>query len=263
LRWRRIINTALVVPLLGATLWFGWPPAADLIARTVPASWEQRLGDSVVATITQGTRRCVAPEGSAALDRLAAHLAEASGLPGTPNVQVVDTALVNAFAAPGRHVVLHRGLIMAASGPDEVAGVLAHEFGHLHHRHGLRNVARAIGVGTLVSILIGGSDFGAFAATLLVTVSYSREFEAEADTFAAEVLTGSGIGVEGLASFFERVEEPGPRGRSVWRYLSTHPDPAERAAALRARAAPPSAPALTPEEWLALRKICSRTDFVL
>ncbi|MBR0649263.1 M48 family metallopeptidase [Roseomonas terrae] len=258
-RWRRAAVTAFAVPLLGATLWFGWPPLADTVARTVPATWEQRLGDSIAASITQGTRRCVAPQGVAVLDRLSTRLAETAGLPTAPAVQVLDSGVVNAFAAPGRQVIIHRGLIYAASSPDEVAGVLAHEFGHLYHRHGLRNVARAIGVGAFVSILMGGSDFGAVAATLLVSVSYTRGFEAEADDFAADVLARSRIDAEGLARFFERMAGRGPRG-SVAGYLDTHPDPAERATALRARrGAAVTMPALTPEEWLALRKICATT----
>ncbi len=260
-RWMRVMKTAFLVPLLGATLWFGWPPLADLLARSVPASWEQRIGDTVAASLTQGTARCTAPGGVAALERLSARLAAAAGLDRPPVVQVVDTGLVNAFAAPGRQVIIHRGLIDAATSPDEVAGVLAHEFGHLHHRHGLRNVARAMGVGAFVSILTGGSDFGAVAATLLVTISYTRGFEAEADVFAAETLGRGGIGVEGLARFFDRAAGVGRAGRFARRYLDTHPDPAERAAWLRAQGGGTTdAPVLTAEEWLALRKICSITS---
>lgn len=259
-RWQRAGLTALIVPLLGATLWFGWPPLADTMARSVPATWEQRLGDAIAASITQGMPRCTGPKGTAALDRVSAELARAAGLPGTPMVQVVDSPVVNAFAAPGRQVIIHRGLIDAAGSADEVAGVLAHEFGHLHHRHGLRNVARAIGVGAFVSILTGGSDFGAVAATLLVTISYTRGFEAEADAFAADTLARAGIGTEGLARFFDRAARAAPAGRFAQGYLDTHPDPAERAASLRAQGGRASAPpVMTSAEWLALRKICSVT----
>lgn len=255
-RRRRAFRTALFVPLLGALLWFGWPPLADAIARTVPMSWEQRIGDSVVATMTNGRRRCEAPDGVAALNRLSARLAETAGLSARPSLVVLDSGLVNAFATPGRHVVIHRGLIDQAGSPEEVAGVLAHEFGHIRHRHGLRHVARAVGVGTFVSVLIGGSDLGAVAATLVVTLSYSRDFEAQADADAADVLTRSGIGVEGLARFFERVAGPARREPSLRAYFTTHPDPAERAAGLRARGGEATAKAMTPEEWQALRMIC-------
>lgn len=259
-RWKRAAVTALAVPILGATLWFGWPPLADALARTTPAAWEERLGDTVAGSINQGMRRCTAPEGVAALDGLSARLAEAAGLPRPPVVQVMDSGVVNAFAAPGRQVIIHRGLIDGAGSAEEVAGVLAHEFGHLHHRHGIRNVARAIGVGAFVSILMGGSDFGAVAATLLVSVSYTRGFEAEADAFAADVLNRSGIGTEGLATFFERMAGPARGRRIAQGYLETHPDPAERAAALRAAGtAATRLPVMTEAEWLALRKICSRT----
>jgi Zn-dependent protease with chaperone function len=259
--WRlrnRAMLTALAVPVLGAALWFGWPPLADALARATPAVWEERLGDAVAASLSHGLARCTAPDGVAALDRLGARLAEAGGLAGAPAVQVVDSGLVNAFAAPGRQVIVHRGLIAAAKSPDEVAGVLAHEFGHLHHRHGIRNVARAIGVGAIVSVLIGGSDFGVVAATMLVGFSYTRGFEQEADDFAGDVLRRTGIGVEGLAAFFQRAAEPGPRGGGS--YLDTHPASDQRAARLRAGGGPAApASAMTPQEWSALRGICGTT----
>lgn len=259
-RWKRAALTALAVPILGAALWFGWPPLADALARSTPASWEEGLGDTIAASLNEGMRRCTAPDGVAALDHLAAHLAATAGLPRPPAAQVLDSGVVNAFAAPGRQIIIHRGLIDAARSPEEVAGILAHEIGHLHHRHGIRNVARAIGVGAFVSILMGGSDFGAVAATLLVSISYTRGFEAEADAFAADVLSRNGIGTEGLAAFFERMAGPSRGRRFGQGYLDTHPDPVDRAAALR-EGAPAGArtPAMPPTDWLALRKICSQT----
>lgn len=252
--------TAAAVPLLGATLWFGWPPLADSIARAMPPSWEEPLGDMLAESLGRGQARCAAPEGRAALERLADRLAAAGGLEARPTIRVLDGPMVNAFAAPGGQVVVFRGLIAQAQSPDEVAGVLAHEFGHVRHRHGTRAMVRAMGLGLFISVLIGGSDLGTVALTLMA-LSYSRGFEEEADAYAAGVLRRTGIGTEGLAAFFTRMERAAPSGGGVWSYLHTHPHSGERAARLlRAEGSAPSAPAMTSAEWQALRAICSRTE---
>lgn len=262
-RLRGVLATLVAVPLLGAALWFGWPPLADGIARAIPASWEEPVGGAVIQSFTQGHAQCTAPEGMGALRRLVQQLATAAEMTDPPRVQVVDRPEINAFAAPGGHVVVFRGLLAQAASPDEVAGVLAHEFGHVRHRHGFRALVRASGVGLFASILLGGSDLGTVAVAL-TTLSYTRGFEEEADTFATDVLRRTGFGTEGLAAFFTRVERltGGPQsGRGVWSYLQTHPHPGDRAERLmRAEGAAPRVPVMSSEDWAALRRICGTTQ---
>lgn len=257
---RRALAMALAVPLLGATLWFGWPPLADALARAMPQSWEVPVGTAVVSAIAEGRARCTAPEGTAALQRLAERLAAAGGLTEVPRVQVLDGPEINALAAPGGQVLVFRGLVDQAESAEEVAGVLAHEFGHVRHRHGFRAVVRASGVGIFVSILMGGSDLGTVAVALL-TLSYTRGFEEEADAYAATLLREMGIGAEGLARFFARMERLAPGGQGLWAYLRTHPHSGERAERLRRGAAPAvKSPAMPLADWAALRRVCAQSD---
>ena len=80
------------------------------------------------------------------LDAIVARLAAATPTPRTIRAFVVDRKQVNAFAAPGGHVVLFRGLIEQAGNPEEVAGVLAHEIQHVAQRHATRALEASTGL---------------------------------------------------------------------------------------------------------------------
>ena len=104
---------------------------------------------------------------------------------------VLATPVPNAFALPGGRVYLFNGLLAKAQNPDEIAGVLAHELGHLRHRDGTRNLIYNGGTSFLIGLLFGditGSSALIFASRSLVTASYSREAEQNADTFSIDVM---------------------------------------------------------------------------
>lgn len=237
-----------------ASIWFLWPPLADAIATAVPSAWEARLGRQIAADLAAGHRLCDDPPGVSALDRLSTRLAAGAGISHGLVVQVIDLPEINAFAAPGGQILLLRGLIEAAESGDEVAGVLAHEIGHVAERHGMRSLVRHLGVALLFQVISGGADLGQVAPVLL-TLAYSREFEAEADGRAVELLARAGLRTDGLARFFARLERKEGALPVVLAYLSTHPPAADRQLAVT-RAAAEGKPAMTAEEWQALRRIC-------
>ena len=146
---------------------------------------------------------------------------------------VVDAPEVNAFAVPGGHVYVNRGLIERAENLSELAGVLGHEIGHVVERHGLEQMARMqntqLGL-NLGYILLGRAPgqveqaaVGA-AAQGLIIAPHSREAENEADEVAVQYLVQSGINPDGLVTMFrtllsERERSPG----SLEQWFSTHP----------------------------------------
>ena len=253
LRRYALVAAALAAAL--ALLWLGWPPLADRLALAVPASFAESLGGQVTESLVSGKRLCTQPAGTAALQRLTDRLAAQLTLPHPVRVQVVDDPLVNAFAAPGGYIVLFRGLIAGAGSPEEVAGVLAHELGHVAASHPLRLLMRYSGL-SLAAMLIWGDLNMTTIASLLATFSYSRGFENEADARAIEILQRAGIDSRGLSHFFARVDAG--RIENALRYISTHPTSLDRRAAIEALARP-GAPALTPGEWTALRGICQNS----
>lgn len=245
------LATAALLAAVGA-LWWGLPAISGRIVAHIPPSWEEKLGDAVVLEPVWG-ERCATSTGSAALDRLTRRLLKGAEPPFPITVVVRDSAIVNAYALPGGHIVLLRGLLAQAESPDEVAGVLAHELTHTIKRHPMRALVANSGLALLIEVTLGNGT-GASLGYLLTTLSYSRAMEAEADDGAVHLLQHAGIGTAGFAAFFERMEKRsiGPK----LPYLSTHPPDADRLAAVRATATHGGAPALSTADWQALKHIC-------
>ncbi|WP_210359253.1 M48 family metallopeptidase [Sphingomonas beigongshangi] len=221
-----------------------------MVARLVPASVERQLGETMVGDF--GRRGCTDAAGRAALATLARRID-----PDDPRleVDVVKLPMVNAVTLPGRRIVVFDGLIQAARSPDEVAGVVAHEIGHVRHRDVMEGLLRQFGL----SVLLGGMEghVGGYTNTILAT-AYSRDAEAKADGYAIQLLRDAKVSPLPTAAFFDRLGRGGPgKAERMLAYLATHPVSADRARRFRQSAlAGGYAPALAPSAWHALRGIC-------
>ena len=144
---------------------------------------------------------------------------------------------VNAFTLPGGILVFYSDLIDLARDGNEVAGVLAHEMGHVTHYHAIKGLARQFGVEQLLKSMTGGfSDLGTVGAggSLLLALRNGRGFERDADATAVELLEKLGLRADGVSRFFERMLEKQPVDMaSVIGIWSSHPPTAERIAATR------------------------------
>lgn len=244
---------------VAAMVWFGIPLAADRIAPLVPEAFERRLGDAADAELRVVFPHdvCFGETGVAALVELSARLKEAAKLETEALIEVVDMAVPNALALPGGKIYVFSALLEKARSPDEIAGVIAHELGHLAHRDALRRVIAVGGTSYLVGLLFGdvtGASALIFASKALIGAAHSREQEAQADEFAAELLARLGRPVRPMGELLMRVagsESP------TFGLLHDHPLTADRLAAFTAadqgEAGPPL---LDPEQWAALKAIC-------
>lgn len=108
----------------------------------MPVGVEQQLGATVkpqiLASLSGGkaAKLCTAPAGSAALQKLVAPYLAVAQTPLPVTIEVVDVGVPNAFALPGGHILVLRGLIDKVETPEQLAGVIAHELGHVAHRDG-------------------------------------------------------------------------------------------------------------------------------
>lgn len=246
---------------LAAILFVFLPRISDMLADQLPLEQETAFGQAVLRQVegmlgAEESLVCDAPAGLAALQKLDRRLTEGQGLTYDIDLSVFDHEMLNAFAAPGGHVVILRGLLEAAETPEEVAGVLAHEIGHVEARDPVRLAFRSAGSAGILSLVLGDVTGGAvigLAGDYLLRASYTREAEAAADAFAFDLLARTGVGTEGLAAFFERIE--GMAG-DVPEILSTHPASGNRADAARAAGGAALEPVLSAAEWEALRRIC-------
>ncbi|MET0373404.1 MAG: M48 family metallopeptidase [Rhizorhabdus sp.] len=236
---------------LSALVVLGAIQGLDLLARAIPYSWEQRLGDAISGDF--GEHACRGPAGQKALDGLARRLSP-SGRP--MRVGVVNLPVVNAVALPGGRILIFRGLIDDAKSPDEVAGVLAHEIGHVEHRHVMVSLLRRFGIG----LLIGSGGSAAEYGQALIESRYSRAAESEADDYSIEHMVRAGISTAPTAAMFGRFgrDEAGMPGLFV--YMASHPPSAERNRRFKAatkRVLRPT-PSLDPAGWDAVRTMCGK-----
>jgi beta-barrel assembly-enhancing protease len=192
---------------------------AQEIARQVPL-----VNDAAVVRYINNLGRSIARHGSRNIPY---------------NFYIVDAPQVNAFAVPGGHIYLNRGLVERTRNEAELAGVLAHEIGHVEHRHGIDQMERAQGANlalTAAYVLMGRAPSGVEEALIgvggqLYFARHSREAENEADASAVNLLVRSGIHPQGLPSFFgvlleEQQRQPG----AVEQWFSTHPLTTDRVA---------------------------------
>jgi predicted Zn-dependent protease len=146
-------------------------------------------------------------------------------------IKVIDSEEVNAFALPGGFFFVNSGLIMKADNEAELAGVMAHEIGHVAARHGTRQATRGeiAQLGMIPLIFMGGwTGYGIYqAASVLVPVGFlkfSRAMESEADLLGLEYMYKAGYDPTAFVDFFEKIEtlekrKPG----TVAKVFSTHP----------------------------------------
>lgn len=227
--------------------------APDWLAPNIPFTWEKQMGDAMVGDF--GGRFCNGPGGQAALDALVRKIDR--GKPAV-RVHVANIGMVNAVALPGGNIVLFRGLLQEAKSPDEIAGVLGHEIGHVRKRHVVQALMRQAGL----SVLLGGfGGNGGGYLNAMLAASYSREAESAADDYAIRQLKSARISPDDTAAFFARMSAQEAKlgeAAAALGYVSSHPLSQSRERAFRQskQAGTAYAPVIDANQWAALSDIC-------
>jgi len=214
----------------------------------VSTDQELELGAQFAQQIEQEVTLYTDPEVAGYIDDLGQRLVRHSRRADIPySFKVVDDPeTVNAFALPGGYVYVYRGLILRAENESELAGVIAHEIGHVVARHGAKLMTKKLGVAAIVQLVAGNdpdlwrklaADFVGIGGSVGI-LKYSRDHEYEADAHAVEETYAAGIDPNGMATFFEKLLEMEQREPTkVEQWLSTHPLTRDRIAAVRERTA--------------------------
>lgn len=153
---------------------------------------------------------------------------------------IKDDETLNAFATPGGYIYVYTGLIKYLNNADALSGVMAHEIAHADLRHTSRTLQKQYGVSLLLSVLLGNdaSSLEQIVAQIAGTaagLSFSRDYENEADMQSVEYLSAAPYACNSAAYFFEKLEAEG-EGAGVPEFLSTHPSPENRISDINARA---------------------------
>ena len=224
---RALVRLALLALLSGCAA----PNSSATADAPSSSSPTKAYGRAFMAEALQAYRFVLDPDVTGPVQRTGRRLVEAIGEdPGAFHFFVVDEPQPNAFAIPGGYIFVFTGLLTKLADEDELAGVLAHEIGHVTHNHFFqdRKQVLALNLATLAALLLSGGHPAALAfplgASYNLQLAYSREHEADADAAAVGYLRKAGYDPAGLARFFQTLEIYERFNASeVPAYFTTHP----------------------------------------
>lgn len=257
-RRRRVATLGTFLAISLFVMFVTLPFASGFMARLVPSRVEKTVGAQMVQRVAEESYFCRDPQGLAALQELMDAMLAGQDLGHDFHVYVVDDNHLNAFAAPGGHIVLNRAVIDQAQHPHEVAGVLAHEMAHVMGGHPTRGLVEGLGYG-IFRFLVPGNALVMTPKVLedLLISHHSRADELEADRLGMEILNAAGLDSHGLTEYLERLQAKGPMIPGAADYFSSHPSSDERKSAI-ARLSREGNPPLSSESWSRLKAICAR-----
>lgn len=256
--WRLVfLSVLLMIAFVVALQRWGIPLASRAAVKAVPMHVDQFLGSNSLATIDeylmQPSKLPLAEQESLRAAFARASQALPADLRAEWQLHFRQSKIgPNAFALPGGVMVMTDELVELVNRDEQIiVGVLAHELGHVHGRHGMRMLIQVTGLGAIASLVLG--DFSTILAgvpTLLGQASYSREAEKEADDFSVTLLQAAKISPSVMVTLFEKLSEsrekdnenkkPADEGaNSSWLGIafSSHPANADRIAFFKQAAA--------------------------
>lgn len=238
----RLAGLVILVFLLGMLIYrFALPALVEVAVWATPPAVSDMMASGTLASLDQAIlspsklQPAEQKKIQDGFDRLASF--SARGIKGY-RLNFRDGGYIgpNAFALPDGSLVLTDQLVKMSAGDNEmILGVLAHEIGHVEKSHSLRQLYRAAGTAGLIMLIAG--DIGASGEEILtdgaalLTLSYSRSAEAEADRVSVELMAKAGMDPTAIGRFFELLEKKlGDKGATSM--LSTHPGTPERRQAI-------------------------------
>jgi Zn-dependent protease with chaperone function len=239
-RWARTLESRLVYALAAlivsvlvvfAGLRWGVPAAASLAAHTLPAGLDAHIGREALALmekISLDPSKLPAARQQTIAQGLAGYCRRQACPPHRLLFRDSPMFGANAMALPGGTVVVTDELVKLARHDDEVLAVIAHELGHVQHRHSLRLALQSIGAGAILVAITGDigsvTDLAAGLPSLLLQTGYSRDMEREADAYALVWLKTACIPSRRFADLLGRLDKQA----SDANLLDSHPGTRER-----------------------------------
>jgi beta-barrel assembly-enhancing protease len=249
----KMLLASLAVLVAAPALAQSLPELGDRMSSALSPALERKVGEQAMRDIRQHDPHFLDdPELNEYINTLGRRLVAAA-----PDARLdfqffmMQDNTINAFAMPGGFVGVHTGLLLAAQTEAELAGVLAHEVAHVTQRHLARMLGQQqqMSIPTIAALIVAvlaarsGSDVtqgiiaAAGAGNIQAQLNYTRDFEREADRVGFQILQGANFDVNGIASFFERLQKATRiYENNAPAYMRTHPLTTERIADMQNRA---------------------------
>ena len=236
-----VILVVITAGLLAAAYRWGIPALAHVAAAATPVGVVELIDATALQTIDGAVLKpSQLPETrQEAVRKLFSELSAISQQTAPAlRLDFRDGGLIgaNAFALPGGTILITDQLIQMAKSEDEIAGVLAHEIGHVQHRHSLQQIYRMLGISMIIATITGDAsqivDDVASQAALLQQLAYSREFEALADRRSAEIMVAAKRDPLAFVELLQRLN-PKAENEAEDGWFSTHPTSGNRMQVVR------------------------------
>jgi Zn-dependent protease with chaperone function len=240
--WRLVLLATLILGALGwVAIRYGLPAAAKHVAFALPENVTQRLGTDALSTLDKVT---FSPSELTFERQNELQVAFSLFLGKTGDkypyrivFRTSKTLGANAFALPSGEIVITDDLVQLAGDDREILGVVAHECGHVVHRHALRAILQNSAVVVVFSFISGDisgtTALGSALPTFLLQNKFSREFEEEADAEAVQRMRHAGLEPKYLADMLERLSAKHHEFKNkAMDYISTHPPTPDRIKAI-------------------------------
>lgn len=228
----------LFVLFLAGFLYFFWkasPIFSDFFAEKIPIEWEIEVGDRMFDGLMKTEKM-----DSVKTNQLQEFYSQLLPLPETSkerqrniSLTVVSNPEFNAFALPGRHIVVNSGVFSRVQSPGQLMALIGHESGHIENRHSIRSLVRAGALYAIISLVFG--DLTGLSAIFIdnaqsiQTLSYSRDFEREADLESHRFLCQNSVNPQAVIELMEILNElAAPIKDKNWSFLQSHPQTEER-----------------------------------
>ena len=254
-----------ILGLFGVVVAIAWSFESVLphaLATIAPLKWRVQAGVSEEMDFASLGHLCKNTSADGAMTKLLGVLATGDAEMPNVSVHIYDLSFVNAFALPGGRIIVSHKLIEEADRPEEVAGVLAHEIGHVVHADPETQMIRHFTLNLIYDAF--GSSRSSGTIAMMEQFRQSRAAEEAADAYARQTLVAAGVDPIGLKDFFsrmlkrERGDQPSTGALAQFGSMfSTHPGTETRMAKIAPLPEGEKPKQVLDEaDWRALRKSC-------
>ncbi|HLX13471.1 MAG TPA: M48 family metallopeptidase [Bacteroidota bacterium] len=227
---------------------------------------EHKLGDVVLEAACSGHEEIRSDTVLDCLNSIKHRLCAANGIAdSTIKIHLIKDDDINAFSLPDNHLLIYSGLIDYCKSPEELAGVMAHEIGHIEAKHVMKKLVKDVGLAMLATLAGGqaGGEIARQVAQTLSSTAFDREQESEADAAAVHILAKANIDPRCLADFLFRLSQEKADMPKSFELISDHPNSKDRSAEileLRKKEHYAAQQVLNDDEWKTLKGDAESVD---
>lgn len=211
----------VIMALIGLSYLYAIPWVAEKSVVLIPEEYDNKLGDSAWA----GNEYFMNVDSKKT--KLLNDFAKQLNLKNSKKLKfiVVKSGEINAFALPDGSIVVFTGILEEMKNYDELVGLLGHEASHVNNRHSMKMLCRSLSGYLFISVILG--DANGIMATIgdnvnsFQSLSFSREFEHQADADGFKILLANKVNPQGMSNLFKRLKQN--NFVSIPEFLSSHP----------------------------------------